>query len=245
MLTIPEETKVLVKRVGKRIFKPFPPVGMLGFGSFRRLTPISKQFGFDRGQPIDRYYIENFLAAHSNDVRGRVLEVMDNSYTLRYGGDKVTQSDVLDIVATNPAATIIADLNDAEHIPTNSFDCIIFTQVLHLIYDVRSVLKTLYRILSPGGTLLMTVPGITPIKNEKHFDGGNWRWSFTSVSIRDLWQETCSEGQLEVAAYGNVLVAVSFLQGLAMEELRKKELDYKDPNYEVLITVKISKPGDV
>jgi SAM-dependent methyltransferase len=243
MLTIPEETKVLVKRVGKRIFKPFPPVGMLGFGSFRRLTPISKQFGFDRGQPIDRYYIENFLAAHSNDVRGRVLEVMDNSYTLRYGGDKVTQSDVLDIVATNPAATIIADLNDAEHIPTNSFDCIIFTQVLHLIYDVRSVLKTLYRILSPGGTLLMTVPGITSISNAEHFDGGNWRWSFTSVSIRDLWQETCSEGQLEVTAYGNVLVAISFLQGLATEELRKQELDYKDPNYEVLITVKISKPA--
>jgi SAM-dependent methyltransferase len=245
MLTISEETKVLVKKVGKRIFKPFPPIGMFGFGSFRRLTPVSRQFGFDRGQPIDRYYIENFLAANSNDIRGRVLEVMDSSYTRQYGGDKIVQSDVLDIVKTNPAATIIADLNDADHIQTDSFDCIIFTQVLHLIYDVRSVLKTLYRILKPGGVLLMTVPGITSISNAEWYDGGSWRWSFTSVSIRDLWKETCSQGNLKVNAYGNVLVATSFLQGLAVEELRKKELDYKDPNYEVLITVKIIKPGDV
>lgn len=245
MLTVSEETKVLIKKAGKRFLKPFSPMGMMKFGSLRRLTPISRQFGFDRGKPIDRYYIENFLKTHTNDIRGRVLEVMNNSYTLEYGGDKVIRSDVLDIVETNPEATIIADLNDADHIPANSFDCIIFTQVLHLIYDVRSVLKTLYRILAPGGTLLITVPGITSISNADHFDGGNWRWSFTSVSIRDLWKETCGEGQLEVTAHGNILVAISFLQGLATEELRKKELDYKDPNYEVLLTIKISKPGDV
>jgi hypothetical protein len=29
-----------------------------------KLQPISKNFGIDRGVPIDRYYIEKFLSAH-------------------------------------------------------------------------------------------------------------------------------------------------------------------------------------
>ena len=55
-----------------------PPVGKVAFGDLRRLTPISSK-GFDRGRPIDRYYIEAFLAAHSNDhycpVKSRIESV--------------------------------------------------------------------------------------------------------------------------------------------------------------------------
>src|SRR5215210_7162112 len=54
------------------------------FGSLRRVTPLSRYFGFDRGLPIDRYYIENFLARQAEDIHGRVLEIGDNSYTQRY-----------------------------------------------------------------------------------------------------------------------------------------------------------------
>jgi hypothetical protein len=39
---------------------PPPPIE---FGSFRRLTPISRLWGSDRGQPIDRRYIETSLNA--------------------------------------------------------------------------------------------------------------------------------------------------------------------------------------
>ena len=40
---------------------------------------------------------------------------------------------------------------------------------------------------------------------------------------------------------GNVLVAVAFLHGLAVEDLHKEELDYRDSDYEVLITVRAVK----
>lgn len=44
-----------------------------------RLDPVSRTFGFDRGKPVDRWYIERFLAAHADDVRGRVLEVAETT----------------------------------------------------------------------------------------------------------------------------------------------------------------------
>jgi len=136
------------------------PVGKVRFGSLRRVTPISQQWGFDRGLPIDRYYIENFLAHHENDIRGRVLEIGDNSYTPKFGGNRVTKSDVLYVEEGNPKATIVADLTSANHISSNTFDCIILTQTLQLIYDVQAALQTSFRILKPGGVLLATLSGI-------------------------------------------------------------------------------------
>ena len=58
------------------------------FGMLRRVTPISTKWGFDRGLPIDRHYIENFLAVNADDIRGGVLEIGDNSYTRRFGNGR-------------------------------------------------------------------------------------------------------------------------------------------------------------
>jgi len=156
-----------------------PDVGTVRFGDLRRLNPISRVFGFDRGTPIDRYYIEKFLARYAADIRGRVLEVGDDSYTREFGGGRVTQSDVLHVSENNPHATIVADLADAAHVPSNSFDCIVLTQTLHLIYDVRAAVSTLHRILRPGGVLLATIPGITQI--DRYDWAESWYWAFTSL----------------------------------------------------------------
>ena len=64
---------------------------------------------------------------------------------------------------TRPEATIVADLADAAHIPADAFDCIILTQTLHLIFDVRAAVATVRRILAPGGVVLATVPGISQV----------------------------------------------------------------------------------
>jgi hypothetical protein len=48
-----------------------PQPGAVDFGDLRRLAPVSRHFGVDRGTALDRYYIEGFLARHATDVRGR------------------------------------------------------------------------------------------------------------------------------------------------------------------------------
>lgn len=217
-----------------------PPVGRIRFGDLRRVNPISGLFGFDRGLPIDRYYIERFLADNSEDIRGRVLEIGDPNYTRCFGGDRVTKSDVLHVSEGNPLATFVGDLTCAEHIPSEVFDCVIITQTLHLIYDVRTALGTLYRILKPNGVILLSVPGISQISQDQW--GKSWYWSFTSLSIRQLFEEVFPRDCIAMEAHGNVLAATAFLQGIATSELERTELDFHDPYYEVLITVRASKP---
>ena len=215
------------------------PVGAVSFGNLRRLTPISRVFGFDRGTPVDRHYIENFLAGNAGDIRGRVLEVGDDAYTRRLGGDRVTRRDVLHVSEGNPQATIVADLTSADHIPSDAFDCIILTQTLHLIYDARAALSTLHRILKPGGVLLTTFPGITQID---HYDWRNsWYWAFTALSATRMFGEVFPAANLKVETYGNVLAAIAFLHGISLEELRRDELDSNDPDYQVIIAVRAVK----
>lgn len=219
----------------------WPPVGRVRFGSLRRVQPISREWGFERGLPVDRYYIEQFLRAHVLDIRGRVLEIKDDLYTSRFGGDRVTRCDVLHVEEGNPAATIVADLTCAHHIEADIFDCIILTQTLHLIYDVRAALATLYRILKPGGVLLTTVSGISKISRDD-MDRWGHHWSFTTRSAWRLFQSFFPATNVKVEAHGNVLAAIAFLHGLASEELRREELDYVDPDYELLITIRAVKP---
>jgi len=213
------------------------------WGYLRRLTPVSRYFGFDRGLPIDRYYIERFLSRNSLDIRGRVLEVGDNLYTKKFGGNRVTRSDVLDVQEGNKEATIVADLNHADHLASGNFDCIVFTQTLQYIYDVRACIRTLHRILGPGGVLLATFPCISPIARSDMNRWGEF-WRFTDQSALRLFSECFSKGGTEVVSYGNVLTAVAFLHGLATEELNAGELDHHDPDYQVVVAVRAEKLED-
>jgi SAM-dependent methyltransferase len=175
-----------------------PPVQ---FGSFRRVTPISRSWGSDRGRPVDRRYIENFLKRNADDIRGRVLEFHNNSYTRLFGGNRVTKSDVLNVEEGNPKSTFVGDLASAHHLPIDAFDCIIMTQVLQFVYDLHGAVFTLHRILKPGGVILATMPGIIPIHPEE--------WPFLLVNddhcSRTLVQnERFPASAIAIEAYGNV-----------------------------------------
>lgn len=217
------------------------PTGTISFGSLRRVRPVSRIIGLDRGLPIDRYYIEKFLSSNSSCIKGQVLEIGDNYYTKRFGDDRVTKSDVLHFVKGNPKATIISDLATADNIYSNSFDCIILTQTLQMIYDVDSALKQLHRILKSDGSLLVTTHGISKICRREGKDDWGEYWHFTSQSILKLFHKYFLAENVQVEVYGNVLSAISFLHGLASHELSKDELDYSDPDYEVIISVQAKK----
>jgi SAM-dependent methyltransferase len=218
-----------------------PPVGWTRFGSLGRVHPIDPNFGCRWGQPIDRHYIEAFLKQYADEVQGRVLEVADNSYTQILGGQRVSRSEVLHYVRGNPKATIVADLTDAREIPSDSFDCIILTQTLQFIFDFRAAIKTLHRILKPGGTLLVTCHGISQISRHDMEQWGEY-WRFTALSARRLFTEVFPQNCVAVQSYGNVLAATAFLHGLTVQELRREKLDYHDPAYEVIVGVRAFKP---
>jgi hypothetical protein len=220
-------------RFRRRLQRWFFPARM---GSLRSTTPLSNGWGFDRGRPVDRYYIDSFLEAHRKDIHGRVLEILNSEYTRQFGS-AVAQADILDIDPANRQATIIADLADADSIASDSFDCFILTQTLQLIYDVKSAVVHSYRILRPGGVLLVTIPAVSRLAGDGYTD----YWRFTPASCARLFGEVFGADQVTITAYGNVLSAIAFLEGMACEELSKRELDVIDERYPVLLAIQAVK----
>ena len=212
----------------------------LQWGDFSRVQPISSVWGLDRGQPVDRYYIEKFLEEHRADICGRVLEVRDSGYTDRFGSN-IASADILDIDPNNGRATIVADLSGSHSIPANYFDCFILTQTLHMIYELRAAVAQCFRLLKPGGVLLATLPSVIRVDVEQKEDGDFWR--FTEASARRLFGEYFPADLLEIRSYGNVLVDAAFLYGVSSAELTAEQLADYDPKFPLLIAVRAIKPA--
>jgi SAM-dependent methyltransferase len=218
-----------------------PGVGRVDFGDLRRVTPICADWGYGRGTPVDRYYIDRFARRHARDIHGHVLEVGTDELTRRFGGSKVTRSDVLHVADASPPVTIVADLGSGEGLDSTQFDCVLVTQTLHFIYDVHAAVRTLHRILKPGGVALVTVPGISKISPEDMERWGQY-WSLTSSSARRLFEEAFPPEAVTVEVGGNVLAATAFLMGIALEELTAAELEHTDEHYQVIVGVRAQKP---
>lgn len=224
-----------LKRGFRRITSPVK-LGRLGSAE-----PISRAFGMDRGTAIDRRYIEQFLAEHSGRIHGRTLEVGDSTYTNRFGGVGVTERGVLHAPPGAPGATIVADLSNPDALPEAAFDTFICTQTLNFVYDVRRALEGARRLLRPGGSLLVTVGGVSQVSR---FDRDRWGcyWSFTTGSVERLLTDTFGRA-VTVRSYGNVLGATALLHGLAVEDLPDpSQLDADDPDYPVVVAAVAEKP---
>lgn len=226
---VPEEQRLLIRQRLSRLFRP------AWLGTVRRTSPLSDAWGYDRGTPVDRYYIEAFLNQYRQDIRGRVLEVKDSGYSDRFGSG-VAQSHVLDIDPANPHATVIADLSAADGIASEQFDCFVLTQTLQFIYDLRAAIQHAYRILRPNGVLLVTVPGISPL-DRRLTD----YWHLTAASCSTLFGEVFGPQNVTIYSYGNMLAAIAFLTGMARQELSEPELDVNDRRFPVIIAVRAVK----
>ncbi|HEX4887932.1 MAG TPA: methyltransferase domain-containing protein [Luteibaculaceae bacterium] len=205
----------------------------------RSLQPISEQFGLERGTPIDRYYIESFLHQQKQHVKGVALEIAESVYTKEFNSG-VTAFEVLHIDPNHAQATLVGDLSKPLLLPEDRIDCFICTQTLNFIFDVQQAVIGIHRMLRPGGTALVTVAGLTQISR---YDMDRWGdfWRFTNKGIGQIFENTFGKDQIEVFTFGNVLSATALLQGISVEELQPEELNYNDPNYQVVIAIKATK----
>jgi hypothetical protein len=199
--------------------------------------PLSDQYGFDRGTPVDRRYIEAFLNARRDAIHGRVLEVQDNTYTTRFGADRVAESVVVDIDARNPSATLIADLQQVGSLSQESYDCIILTQTLHLLRRPDHCIDNCFGALRRRGVLLATAPSLSRV-SPTYPQGDFWR--FTPAGIGELFTRRW-RGAFSVHAFGSLRTCVAFLLGEAQEDLPNAVLDYHDPRFPLTVAVEAHK----
>ena len=198
----------------------------------RKNRPLSNVYGLNRGSPIDRYYIDQFIANNSSTIAGRCLEISDDKYIRAFG--HATEIDILDINTGNSKANLHADLRNMPQIADGTYDCIILTQVLQYIDDYESAIRECHRILKPGGTLLVTVPFISRI--DVGFGTAGDYWRFTQASAEYVFKKWFR--QVTVTPMGNVLSGLAFWIGMALEELPRRKLDLTSDVFPLLVAVK-------
>ncbi|KKU68840.1 MAG: hypothetical protein UX89_C0001G0031 [Parcubacteria group bacterium GW2011_GWA2_47_16] len=224
---IPKNLKIFLKSLIWRWY-------LIG-NNLKPFNPLYKKI--IRGKHIDRFYIENFLQKNSDCVRGACLEIEGNEYTLRYGGQKVEKSDILDINTGNKRATIHGDLKNLRGlIADNTYDCVILTQTLQYIDDYQSAIKECHRIVKPRGVVLATLPAIARI-GYTGVSGDYWR--FTEAGVKYAFSQVFS--YVDAQAFGNVRVAFKSLVGAFQEFSTEKEMGKNDPNFPTIVTVRAIK----
>lgn len=200
--------------------------------------PLSYAWGGDRGKEICRYYLEEFLEDNRTDIRRHCLEFYDDRYAKRFGNSAVAKLDILNIDESSPFATIVADLTKPNSIPSNHFDCIICTHVLHVIFELEKAVSELCRILKPGGVLLVAVPHISMCGARDHEI-----WRFTPEGLGVLLGRAFGKENVTVRSYGNSLTAAGQIRGLATHEFTRSELDHNDPRFAVEVCARAYKRG--
>jgi SAM-dependent methyltransferase len=194
-------------------------------------VPLSDDHGADRGTPIVRTYIEAFLDEHHEAISGSVLEVGDSRYTTRFGAARVTASLVVDNDETNPRTTLVADLNEDHALPEDSFDCIIMTEVLHLLERPDTCLRSCYRALRKKGSLLITVPALKRLHpNKPESDYFRCTPAGLDLLLRRTW-----DGPFSVTWYGNLRACVAFLVSCTSEEMGSEELRFRDERFPLTV----------
>jgi SAM-dependent methyltransferase len=196
-------------------------------------APLSDHHGLDRGTPLDRHYIEAFLAERSHLVRGSVLEIESDTYTRRFGGDRVTEHAVVDIDPANEQATFVADLEQAESLPAATYDCIILTQTLHLLREPGQCLRNCRRALRSAGALLVTAPSVSRV-SPTYPDADYWR--FTPAGMAHLFRRDW-RGDFAVEGRGNLRACLGFLMGEVSEEVPDHLLDEHDTRFPLTVAV--------
>lgn len=209
------------------------------WGNLRRLEPYSPSFGFDRGTPIDRFYMARFFSQHTDAFRGTAGEVADSTFLDKFGRDQISERFIIDIDPTNTDATMVADVSTPGSLPTARFDCLVIAQTLQYVANPEQAVEHCFEAVRPGGALFLVVPALTQHDAHEPLEGDYWR--FWPAGVVHMLRRACPGAVHTVAGYGNLVTAIAFLQGLSAEELTDQELAHQDPRYPIVICARVDK----
>lgn len=143
------------------------------------VQPVSRTFGSERGMPVDRVYIENFLNQHIEDIRGTAMEIASDDYIEKFGTD-VQEKLILHVKGWGKNV-IQGNFETGEGLTENMVDCLICTQTLQYIYDVKRAISNIHKILRPNGVAFLEGLCVEDLE-EGDFEYNDRRYSCTIVA---------------------------------------------------------------
>lgn len=132
-------------------------------------------------------------------IRGRTIDLGCGYTPFRYLlKDQVTVYHTLDRWPRSNGATYVGDVQDMPMVPAGSYDSAICLEVLEHVPHPLQALREIYRILRPGGRLLLSVPHLSRL-HDLPYD----YFRFTHLGLRVLL-ETAGFEVVEIDAKGGL-----------------------------------------
>lgn len=204
--------------------------------------PVSAQFATERGTPVDRFYIEKFLSDNRAYIRGDVLEIEDDTYTKRYGGENVTHSIVTDYDSKAPGVDLNMDLESGRGVREGIADCFICTQTLMYIFDLKAAARSICRLLKPGGIVLITCSGLSQ-NSKRCMENYGVYWAVNEAVFQKMFADEPDMEVLDTGIYGNVKTVTAHINGLCVEDLCREDFEGKDICYPLIVYAVVRKNG--
>jgi len=164
---------------------------------FLKRLSIDPQLG-NLWYSLRRYYVDEFYFRH-------VPRLPVDSHVLDLGGTKIRkrgQFDIdrykLQVLYANLLPNNNPDVQcDAAYIPfkTNCFDAVICSEVLEYVINPLQVLDEIFRVLRPGGILLLCIPFLYRIRGHPYdygrYTNSWWGENLTKIGFTEItieWQ---------------------------------------------------------
>lgn len=187
-----------------------------------KLLPISTDFGWSRGTPIGRNYVNKFVAEKAEGLGGTILEFGESRYKACF--KTVQRYQVIDVVP-GPSVDYVCDIHDVSSVPAHYFDVIVCTQVLEHVERPVDALRQLHKLLKKDGRLICTVPFLAHIH---YVPTDFYRFSIDAICSA---LNIAGFEVLEARNSGNALVTIGSLLGYAAEDFKSNEMEIVDNVY--------------
>lgn len=145
------------------------------------------------GYSLRRYFVDEFHFHHVPNlpVTSRVLDLGGNKFRKR-GQFDIAQYNLRVVYANLSTAKQPDVLTDAAWVPFQDgcFDTVIYSELLEHVRNPEAVLRETFRVLSEGGTVLITVPFLYRIHADPHdfgrYTDHYWHSVLQEVGFHDI-----------------------------------------------------------
>lgn len=197
-----------------------------------RVTPISPDFGYARGTPIDRVLIRRYLGSAPTSVVGIVHEVGESQFS-----PMLFPRAVHHVVHVSPEneTDLRVDFLEVPQDQIGLCEAIICTQVLNFIKEPLEALRGISSLLRPGGRCYMTVAGLAQVSR---YDSARWGdyFRFMPQGFDHLLSQCDAIRVIHRNDLGNLFCAKCLMDGVVAEDVvEKRLLEVDDPLYPVVL----------
>jgi SAM-dependent methyltransferase len=183
-----------------------------------------------REDSLANHYVRLFLTEYAADIHGRCLELDRDTYATQLGKTRIAQVELLRISDLHPQAAFVGSPGHPVLHAGEEFDCVICVHLLHRVLDVERVVTELFRVLKPGGVLLVAVPAFSLCQPHCHS-----LWHFTAEGLYRTLSRTFRPECVTVRTYGNSLTSAGQIRGLMADKFAPAELNYHDYRFPVVV----------